>query len=136
MLRDLRDQGVCRKTIATVLGRTVSSVRGRSRTLGIEDVRPRISTKIRRAIVKARWEEGKTPSEIARKFGLKVKTVSAITKTFGRPTNDEDVADRKCLSCGNMFLSTHKGNRKCPRCARLPEMNAGDWLFDRVGMVA
>jgi len=53
-------------------------------------------------------------------------------RTGGRPLGVRDKRQRKplavvtgvsipCLCCGRVFLSTHKGNRMCSRCANAQE---------------
>jgi len=49
-----------------------------------------------------------------------------------KPDKDNaDTTQRKCLRCGDMFPSTHIGNRICSRHGR--EKSSSTWLYDNYG---
>ncbi len=59
-------------------------------------------------------------SEIAAVFGTTENAIqtpmsrSGITRAQGR--NPTQLTSRDCLNCRTPFMSTHKGNRRCPKC--------------------
>ena len=43
-------------------------------------------------------------------------------------TDPAQVKERRCLSCGSLFRSTHRGNRRCKSCLR----REGEALHDGI----
>lgn len=39
-----------------------------------------------------------------------------VPRTDERQASPHRAGPRKCLCCGNKFMSSHAGNRQCPRC--------------------
>ncbi|MBC8158176.1 MAG: helix-turn-helix domain-containing protein [Alphaproteobacteria bacterium] len=69
-------------------------------------------------------EEGRNNREIADALGVNRTTIARLRKHLkiascsrgGHNRKKDPRQDRKCLSCGNNFPSTHNGNRICPTC--------------------
>lgn len=73
------------------------------------------------------WNGGLSASQVARRLGKTVRAVESKLRklrTAGhrletrRPATPRRAgsAPRKCLYCGEIFASTHVGNRLCPTC--------------------
>ncbi len=73
------------------------------------------------------WNEGCSAAEAAARLGLSPRAVESkvrklrvaghhlATRRGGRPRRAQRAA-RRCLYCGDMFPSSHIGNRICPGC--------------------
>lgn len=73
------------------------------------------------------WNEGCSAAEAAARLGLSARAVESKVRKLrvaghhlaarrgGRPRRAQRAA-RRCLYCGDMFPSSHIGNRICPGC--------------------
>ena len=75
----------------------------------------------------AMWNAGRTPEEIARRFGISRRTVAGRATHLRRAGHDmtsrslrrdDEARERRCLGCGQRFMSAHVGNRLCWPCSR------------------
>jgi len=89
---------------------------------------------IGQAVDKSSAAVGKKIGEL-RKAGVEIpfrkwdRKKSAKEK-FTKPENELKLTSRKCLRCGEMFPSTHIGNRICKRHSG---GTSSTWLYDNYG---
>lgn len=76
----------------------------------------------------AMWNAGRSLDEIAHRFGISREAAYARATRLRRDGLDlerrvhreqgREAAQRRCLGCGEPFMSSHPGNRLCWSCAQ------------------